>query len=41
MSWTEIIRFDYDRRGLCYVSDVTDGEWGTVIYGRPPDCKCF
>lgn len=30
MAWTEITRGQYDRRGLCYASDCTDGEWALV-----------
>jgi len=30
MSWTEITRPDYDRRGLRYASDTTEEEWGLI-----------
>jgi hypothetical protein len=41
MSWTEIIRLDYDRRGLCYVSDVTDGEWALSSTDAPLIASVF
>jgi len=42
--WTEITRPQYERKGLRYSSDVTDGEWLVISahlpprkrFGRPP-----
>lgn len=36
MAWTEITRPNYDRRGLRYASDCTDGEWALVAPFMPP-----
>ena len=34
--WTEITRPKYDRRGLRYASDLTDGEWALIEPYLPP-----
>ena len=37
--WTEITRPQYERKGLRYASDVTDGEWALIAPRLPPRYK--
>ena len=34
--WTEITRPKYEREGLRYASDLTDGEWELIEFFMPP-----
>ena len=34
--WTEITRPKYERKGLRYASDLSDGEWGLLEPHIPP-----
>jgi transposase len=36
MPWTETTRADYQRSGLRYASDMTDGEWAVIARRLPP-----
>jgi len=39
MAWTEITRWDDDRRSLRYASDTMDAEWGVIEPFMPPPSK--
>ena len=36
MTWTEITRRQYQRDGLRYANDLTDGEWALITPSMPP-----
>jgi transposase len=40
MAWTEITRPKYQRDGLRYASDTTDGEWALIEPHLPPPASC-
>jgi transposase len=40
MAWTEITRPKYQRDGLRYASDTTDGEWEVIKPFMPPPADC-